>query len=59
MLYLKNYRKSKKQLLSYGVPKVRKIREKGYLYKILDVIEKLKATSPSNFALVGKYKSIF
>jgi len=56
---LKNYRKSKKQLLSYGVPKVRKIREKGYLYKILDVIEKLKATSPSNFALVGKYKSIF
>ena len=47
------YKKSKKELSSYGVPKIRDIR--GKLAEISDIIEKPQANPPSNFALVGKY----
>ena len=47
------YKKSKKELSSYGVPKIRDIR--GKLAEISDIIEKPQANPPSDFALVGKY----
>jgi len=43
----------RKELSSYGVPKVRKIKER--LYGIKDLIEKPKKNPPSEFALVGNY----
>jgi UTP--glucose-1-phosphate uridylyltransferase len=47
------YKMPKKKLSSYGVPKVKKIKER--LYRVEDLIEKPKGTPPSNFAIVGKY----
>lgn len=47
------YKMPRKKLSSYGVPKVKKIRNR--LYQIEDLIEKPKESPPSNFALVGNY----
>ena len=47
------YKMPKERLSAYGVPKVKKI--KNRLYKIEDLIEKPKENPPSSFALVGKY----
>lgn len=47
------YKKPKKELSSYGVPKVKKISDN--VYKILDIVEKPKEAPPSSFALVGNY----
>lgn len=48
------YKMPKEKISSYGVPKVKK--EKDRLYKIEGLLEKPKAKeAPSNFALVGKY----
>lgn len=47
------YKKPKKELSAYGVPKVKKIGKR--IYQILDIVEKPKERPPSNFALVGNY----
>ncbi|HOK35566.1 MAG TPA: sugar phosphate nucleotidyltransferase [Candidatus Pacearchaeota archaeon] len=47
------YKKPKKELSSYGVPKISGIN--GRLAKITDIVEKPEKNPPSNFALVGKY----
>ncbi len=47
------YQKEKKELSAYGVPKVKKVKEK--IYRILDIVEKPKENPPSSFALVGNY----
>lgn len=53
------YKKSKKELSSYGVPKISKISKRfaeiDGLVKINDLVEKPAKNPPSNFALVGKY----
>jgi len=47
------YQMPKEKLSAYGVPKVKKIKER--LYKIEDIVEKPKENPPSNFAVVGNY----
>jgi len=47
------YQKEKKELPSYGVPKIKKIQKN--VYKILDIVEKPKENPPSSFAIVGNY----
>ena len=47
------YKMPKEKLSSYGVPRVKKVKDR--LYKIEDLIEKPKENPPSSFACVGKY----
>lgn len=48
------YKMQKDRLGSYGVPRIKKIKDRTF--QILDLIEKPKLKeAPSNFALVGKY----
>ena len=54
------YKKPKKELSSYGVPKISDIRGKfadisDKLVQISDIVEKPEKNPPSSFALVGKY----